>query len=84
MIAYHYDSNVLLSEPFKTHINTHRLIAYNSIMQRLKNKHLLVDIQNLDNEAIKVYIQIVTSDWGVKFQLVPPHIHHRNTAERAI
>ena len=53
-------------------------------MQRLKDKHLLVDLQILDNEASKAYKQTITSDWGIKFQLVPPHTHRRNATERAI
>ena len=84
MNAYHCNSNVILAEPFKTRADKHRLIAYNNIMQRLKDKHLLVDLQILNNEAINAYKQTITSDWGIKFQLVPPHIHRRNAAERAI
>ena len=84
MIAYHCDSNAILAAPFKTQADKHRLIAYNDIMQRLKDRHLLVDLQILDNEASKVYKQTITSDWGIKFQLVPPHIHCRNAVEWAI
>ena len=54
MIAYHCNSSVILAEPFKTWADKH-LIAYKTIMQRLKDKHLLVDLQILDNEASKVY-----------------------------
>ena len=84
MIAYHCNSNAIFTEPFKTCAGKHRLIAYNTIMQRLKDQHLLVDLQILDNEASKAYKQTITSDWGIKFQLVPPYIHCRNAAERAI
>ena len=61
--------------PFKTQANKHCMLAYNSIMQRLENKGMLVDLQMLDNEASKAYKQTITSDWKIKFQLVPPHIH---------
>ena len=53
-------------------------------MQRLKNKGMLIDLQLLDNNASKAYKQTITSDWKIKFQLVPPHIHQRNAAEQAI
>jgi hypothetical protein len=53
-------------------------------MQHLKDRNLIVDLQILDNKASKQYKQTITSDWGIKFQLVPPHIHRRNAAERAI
>ena len=84
MIAYHSQSNMILSAPFKSRADRHRLQAYNSIMQRLKDKNLMVDLQILDNAASKEYKRTITEEWGVKFQLVPPHIHRRNTAERAI
>jgi len=84
MVAYHCDTNAIFAEPFKTRADRHRLPAYNRIMQRLKDRDLIVDLQILDNEASKQYKQTITSEWGVKFQLVPPHIHRRNAAERAI
>ena len=45
---------------------------------------MLVDLQILDNEASTEYKCITKSDWGVGYQLVTPHIHHRNAAERTI
>ena len=60
------------------------MVVYNAIMQRLKDCKLIVDLQILDNKASKAYKQTITSNWGIKFQLVPPHIHRRNAAERAI
>lgn len=84
MIAYHQQSNTILSAPFKSRADKHRLQAYNSIMQRLKDRNMLVDLQILDNEASKEYKRTIKEDWGVQFQLVPPHNHRRNAAERAI
>ena len=52
MVAYH-SSNVILVEPFKSQKDTHRLAAYDAIMQRLKDKGLAVDLQILDNECSK-------------------------------
>ena len=60
------------------------MIAYNSIMQKLKECNLLVDLQILDNEASALYRETITGTWNIKFQLVPPYVHHRNAAERAI
>ena len=53
-------------------------------MQRLKTRGMLVDLQIMDNEASAEYKRIITLEWGVKYQLVPAHIHRRNAAERAI
>ena len=45
---------------------------------------MLLDLQILDNEASTEYKRIIKYELGVGYQLVPPHIHRRNTAERAI
>ena len=52
MIAYHCDANLILVEPFSSIKDTHRLLAYNKIMERLTDNKILVDIQILDNGAI--------------------------------
>ena len=56
----------------------------NAIIQHLKNRNIMVDLQILDNEYITEYKCIIKADWGVGYQSVPPHIHHKNAAERAI
>ena len=53
-------------------------------MQRLKDSNILVELQLLDNETSAEYKRIAKSEWVVEYQLVPPHIHCRNAAERAI
>ena len=83
MVAYH-SSNVILVDPFKTRKYQHRLAAYNSIMQRLNNRGLTTDLQNLDNEASQNYKANVKYRWGVDFQLVPPNIHRINALEQEI
>ena len=83
MVAYH-SSNVILVEPFKSRKDTFRLAAYNTIIQRLKDKGLLVDLQIVDNECSMSYKQIMTDKWGVEFQLVLPDMHRQNAAEHAI
>ena len=74
MVAYH-SSNVILVEPFKSRKDTFCLAAYDTIMQRLKKKGLLIDLQILDNECSLVYERRMTDKWGVEFQLVPPDMH---------
>ena len=83
MVAYH-SSNVILFEPFKSRKDAFRLAAYDTIMQRLKDKGLLVDLQILDNECSTEYERRMTDKWGVDVQLVPPDMHRLNAAERAI
>ena len=84
MIAYHVDGNLILQQPFKTKSDAHRLAAYNTIMTRLAAKGLSVDLQIMDNEASAAFKQAITFAWRAKFQLVPPDMHRRNRAERAI
>ena len=84
MIAYHADGNLILQQPFKTKSDTHRIAAYDTIMMRLAAKGLSVDLQIMDNEASTAFKQSITFAWRAKFQLVPPDMHRRNCAERAI
>ena len=77
MVAYH-SSNAILVAPFKTRKDQHKIVAYKSIMQRLNNRGLTTDYQNLDNEAIQNYKATIRDKWGVDLQLVPPDIDRRN------
>ena len=53
-------------------------------MQRLKDHGMTVTNQVLKNEASKAYKSAVTNKWNCTYQLVPPDMHQRKTAERAI
>ena len=53
-------------------------------MQRLKYCNILVYLQILDNESSTEYKLIIKSEWGVGYQLVPPHIHRINVVNREI
>jgi hypothetical protein len=84
MIAYHKDSNLILQQAFKNKTDAHRIAAYNAIMTRLAAQGLSVNLQILDNEASAAYKHDITFKWKATFQLVPPDMHRRNRAERAI
>ena len=70
--------------PFKSCKDKDRMAAYNTIMQRLKDRNMLVNIQILDNEAIKEYKTIIKEKWNINYQLVPSHVHSQNATERSI
>ena len=53
MVAYHCSANTIMAVPFKSRKDKDRMVAYNSIMQRLKDRNMLVNLQILDNEASK-------------------------------
>ena len=55
MIAYHCDANLILAVQFKTRKYTHRLKAYDKIIQRLREHKLRFDLKKLDNEARAEY-----------------------------
>ena len=48
MVEYN-SSNVILVDPFSSRKDKNWLAAYNSIMQQLREKYLLVDLHILDN-----------------------------------
>ena len=79
MIAYHCDTNLILAGPFSSRKDTHWLLAYDRIMQRL-----LVDLQILDNKDSAEYKQAIKTEWNANYQLVPPNTHWSNAAKRAI
>ena len=84
MIAYHCDSNTILHETFKTKGDKHRISAYNAIRRRIAVMGHKVDLQILDNEASGEYKRTIKEVWKSTYQLVPPDMHRRNAAERAI
>ena len=59
MIAYHCDANLILAVPFKSRKDTHRLLAYDKLIQRLRDHELTVDLQILDNESIAEYKKVI-------------------------
>ena len=55
MIAYHCNANLILAKPFASRKGTHQLLAYDNIMQMLRDNKLIVDLQILDNKASAEY-----------------------------
>ena len=84
MMAYHCDSNSIMVVPFKSRKYKDRMATYNTIIQRLKDRNMLVNLQILNNEASKEYTTIIKDKWNINYQLVPSHIHCQNAAKRAI
>ena len=83
LVAYHYDCNTIHAEPLKTQKCSELCDKYRTIHRLLTERGPEPRMQILNNEftdIIKQYIVEVND----KYQLVPPHIHRRNTAKRAI
>jgi hypothetical protein len=83
VVLYDYDSNLIWAEPIKSRSGTNILNAYKKLHGMLCQAGLKPRLQRLDNECSDALKQFMR-DEDIDFQLVPPGIHRRNAAERAI
>ena len=82
-VLYHYDYNLILTEPMKKITDTEIVRAYAKLINYLIDKGMRPKFQILDNEASQA-LQKENFTRYFNFQLVPPHMHRRNAVERAI
>jgi hypothetical protein len=83
MTLIEIDSNYIAMEPMKSRKMGEMIRAYNSIMTRLKDRGLKPKKQMLNNDAAQQFLETIESH-DIEWELVPPHNHRRNVAERAI
>jgi hypothetical protein len=83
LILYDYDSNSILVEPMKNRSDEEALRAYSVLYTELTQHGLKPQLNIMDNEASKA-IKAAVQKTGAKYQLVEPHNHRVNAAERAI
>jgi hypothetical protein len=83
MVCYIYDCNYVKVIPMKSRSASEWVKAYDSVHQELTVKGFKPKLQTLDNEASAVLKNFFTVS-DIAYQLVPPHCHRRNAAERAI
>jgi hypothetical protein len=83
LVLYDYDSNAILTEPMQNRSDKEHLRAYNKLHLYLVDRGFKPLLQKLDNEA-SIALKRTIRAKGIDFQLVPPHNHRRNAAERAI
>jgi hypothetical protein len=83
MVCYVYDCNYVKVIPMKSRSASEWVKAYDIIHQELTVKGFKPKLQTLDNEASAALKNFFTAN-DVDYQLVPPHCHRRNAAERAI
>jgi hypothetical protein len=83
MVCYVYDCNYVKVVPMKSRSASEWVKAYDHIHQELTAKGFKPILQTLDNEASVALKHFFTAN-DVEYQLVPPHCHRRNAAERAI
>ena len=83
MVAYHVDANAILVEPVKNRGATTLLNAWQKIFDRLHKAGSRPNAWILDNEC-STQLKDAMHKNTVTYQLVPPHCHRANAAERAI
>jgi hypothetical protein len=83
MVLCEIDSNSILVEPLRNRTEGELMKTYQKLVDRLKSYGIIPKHHILDNEASEDFKATILSN-GMDYQLVPPHIHRRNIAERAI
>jgi hypothetical protein len=83
MVCYIYDYNYVKIIPMKSRSASEWVKAYDSVHQELTVKGLKSRLQTLDKEESTALKNLFTVN-DIAYQLVPPHCHRRNAAERAI
>jgi hypothetical protein len=83
MVCYIYDCNYVKVIPMKFWSASEWVKAYDHIHQELTLKGFKPKLQTLDNEASAALKNFFTAN-DMEYQLVPPHCHRHNAAERAI
>ena len=83
MVAYDHDSNTIHAKPMKNCSGSELLKGYTTIHNLLSERGLAPKMHYLNNKCPTV-LQPFMTEKDEHFQLVPPHLHRRNSAERAI
>jgi hypothetical protein len=83
MLCYIYDCNYIKVVPMKYRSACEWIESYDSIHQDLTVKGFKPKLQTLANEASTALKNFFTVN-NIAYQLVPPHCHRCNAAERAI
>jgi hypothetical protein len=83
MVCYVYDCNYVKVIPIKSRSTYEWVKAYDHIPQELTAKGFKQKLQTFDNEASTASNNFFATN-DVAYQLVHPHCHRRNAAERAI
>ena len=81
MVLHDCNSYSILAAPFKNKSLAKQLQATTVLHFYLKTRGLTPKMHFMDNECpgnVKYYLQANT----IKYQIVPPHVHHTNAAEK--
>ena len=77
------ESNAIMVEPMRNRTSGEMLATYLTLVNRLKKAGIEPKLHILDNECSNKSKEAIRKNVG-NYQLVPPHDHRRNVAEKAI
>ena len=83
LVAYHYDANNILTTPLKDRTGPSILSGITKIHDKISRRRLTPKLHIMDKEVsedLKKYFE----DSDIQFQMVPPHMHLQNDAERDV
>ena len=83
MVMYDNDTNAILAEAMKSRTQDEMVRAQAHLHGMLTKRGFKPHVQILDNEC-PAKLEEYLRKQQVNFQLVPPHLHRTNAAERAI
>jgi hypothetical protein len=83
-VLYLQNDNAILVEPLAKRTDRARIDAYTKLFTRAKQSETTLTLHFMDNEASKAVKTLITQDFKLNIQLVPPNNHRTNAAERAI
>ena len=83
MVCYHHDTNAISAEPLKNRTEGEINRAFENMHTKLCTAGYTPKCHRLDKKCSQSLQQLM-EEKDLDFQSVPPHIHWRNLAERAI
>ena len=83
MVLYETVSNSILVEALRNRTSGEMVAAYQKLINRLKEAGIEPKMHILDNEISTEFKKAIKLN-KMTYQLVPPHDHRRNVAEKAI
>jgi hypothetical protein len=83
MVLIEIDSNAILVEAMKNQTSGEMIRAYQVLVNQLKSAGVTPKMHILNNECSAEFKERIKLN-NIFYQLVPPHDHRRNIAEKAI
>jgi hypothetical protein len=83
MICYSYDANYIRPIAMRYKSGAEWVRAFSIVFDKMTSKGFKPKLQTIDNEASAALKNYFTEK-EMSYQLVPPHCHRTNSAERAI